>query len=86
MGHGVSRDERKFTDPESFAPTRDEGLHLGFGNGVHFCIGAHLARLETQIFFESLLERVGSIRLAGRGDRLPSYLFHGHVRLPVIWN
>jgi cytochrome P450 len=82
----ANRDERKFSEPELFKPGRDEGMHVGFGNGIHFCIGAHLARLETQIFFESLFERVGGVHLAGRGERLPSYLFHGHVRLPVVWN
>jgi cytochrome P450 len=82
----ANRDERKFSDPESFRPQRNEGLHLGFGNGLHFCIGAHLARLETQIFFEELLQRTNVAALAGRGERLPSYLFHGHARLPVVWN
>lgn len=82
----ANRDERKFSDPEAFMPARNEGLHIGFGNGIHFCIGAHLARLETQIFFESLFERIEGARLAGLAERLPSYLFHGHVRLPVVWN
>jgi len=59
---------------------------MGFGNGIHFCIGAHLARLETQIFFEELFQRTGEVSLAGRGERLPSYLFHGHTRLPVAWS
>ena len=81
-----NRDERKFSDPETFRPSRNEGLHMGFGNGIHFCIGAHLARLETQIFFEELFQRTGEVSLAGRGERLPSYLFHGHTRLPVAWS
>jgi cytochrome P450 len=81
-----NRDERKYSDPEAFRPTRKEATHIGFGNGAHFCLGAHLARLEAKIFFESLLERVGDIRLAGHGERLPSYIFHGHTRLPMIWN
>lgn len=80
-----NRDERKFSNPEEFEPTRNEGLHLGFGNGIHFCIGAHLARLETQIFFEELFKRTEDVKLAGRSERLPSYLFHGHARLPVVW-
>lgn len=80
-----NRDERKFSDPELFKPTRNEGLHIGFGNGIHFCIGAHLARLETQIFFEELFHRTDRVTLAGRGERLPSYLFHGHASLPVTW-
>jgi cytochrome P450 len=82
----ANRDERKFDDPEAFVPTRKQVPHLGFGNGAHFCIGAHLARLEARIFFETLFEKVSEVRLAGKGERLPSYIFHGHVRLPVIWN
>lgn len=81
-----NRDERKYSDPEAFKPTRKEAPHVGFGNGAHFCLGAHLARLEAKIFFESLLERVSDIQLAGKGQRLPSYIFHGHTRLPMIWN
>jgi len=82
----ANRDERKFDDPESFIPTRKKNPHLGFGHGAHFCIGAHLARLESRIFFETLFERVSDIRLAGKPERLPSYIFHGYVRLPVVWN
>ncbi len=82
----ANRDERKFDDSESFVPTRKQNPHVGFGNGAHFCIGAHLARLETRIFLETLFERVSDMRLAGKAERLPSYIFHGHVRLPVIWN
>ena len=82
----ANRDERKFDDPDAFVPTRKQNPHVGFGNGIHFCIGAHLARIEARIFFETLFEKVSEIRLAGKGERLPSYIFHGHVRLPVIWN
>jgi cytochrome P450 len=82
----ANRDERRFSDPETFNPNRDEGLHLGFGNGIHFCLGAHLARLESQIFFEELLQRVSRIELAGPSERLPSYLFHGYTRVPIVWN
>ena len=67
-----NRDERKYSDPEAFKPKRKEAPHIGFGNGAHFCPGAHLARLEAKIFFESLLERVSDIRLAGNDERLPS--------------
>jgi cytochrome P450 len=82
----ANRDERKFPEPERFSPTRRSNGHLGFGLGSHFCLGAHLARLESQIFFETLFERVCEVRLQGPGERLPSYLFSGHVNLPIQWN
>ena len=82
----ANRDERKFPEPERFLPTRKSTGHLGFGLGPHFCMGAHLARLETQIFFETLFERVADVRLKGRGEKLASYLFSGHTHLPVEWN
>jgi cytochrome P450 len=82
----ANRDERKFEDPERFSPTRKSTGHLGFGLGPHFCMGAHLARLETQIFYETLFERVAEVRLKGRGEKLSSYLFSGHTHLPVEWN
>jgi cytochrome P450 len=82
----ANRDERKFVDAEQFSPTRSNNAHLGFGKGLHFCLGAHLARLEAQIFFEMLFERVSDIRLKGLGQKLPSYLFSGYTRLSVEWN
>jgi cytochrome P450 len=50
---------------------------------VHFCMGAHLARLEVRIAFEELLPRVTEIELAGRPERLRSNFFNGIKRLPV---
>lgn len=82
----ANRDERKFENPKSFIATRKVNPHLGFGNGAHFCIGAHLARLEARVFFETLTERVSEIRAAGAPERLPSFIFHGHLSLPIVWN
>ena len=81
----ANRDERKFADAAQFSVTRTSNAHLGFGKGAHFCLGAHLARLELQIFFEILLDRVADIQLKGLGTKLPSYLFSGYTRLPVEW-
>ena len=81
----ANRDERKFADAAQFSVTRTSNAHLGFGKGAHFCLGAHLARLESQIFFEILLDRVPDIQLKGLGTRLPSYLFSGYTHLPVEW-
>jgi cytochrome P450 len=81
----ANRDERKFADAGQFSVTRTSNAHLGFGKGAHFCLGAHLARLESQIFFEILLDRIPDIQLRGLGTKLPSYLFSGYTHLPVEW-
>jgi cytochrome P450 len=62
----ANRDEREFLDPDRFDVTRATPRHLGFGHGVHFCLGAHLARLEARVAFEELLARVPDYELVGR--------------------
>lgn len=54
----ADRDERKFADPDRFDVTRDAGDHVAFGFGIHFCLGAPLARLEATVALEALLSRV----------------------------
>ena len=57
---------------------------MTFGpGGPHFCTGAHLARLEIQIVFEELVERVGELELTGPVERLQSNAFNGIKRMPV---
>ncbi len=63
----ANRDPAAFPDPDRFDITRDDNKHVAFGNGLHFCLGAPLARMEAQIAFRALFERRGKPKLAGDG-------------------
>jgi cytochrome P450 len=82
----ANRDERKFAEPDKFILARADNPHIGFGLGPHFCLGAHLARLEARIFFEELFERVSDIRLVRPGEKIASYWFSGYASLPMRWS
>ncbi|MGJ6122058.1 cytochrome P450 [Mycolicibacterium sp. Y3] len=60
----ANRDELVFSDPDTFDITRKPNPHLGFGYGVHYCLGANLARLELRVMFEELLTRFSGAELA----------------------
>jgi cytochrome P450 len=77
-------DERQFPDPHTFDITRWPNRHVTFGRGgPHFCLGAHLAVLETRIMFEELLPRVSTIEPAGPARRLESNFTNALKALPV---
>ena len=79
----ANRDESVFEDPFAFRVDRDPNWHIGFGIGEHVCLGAHLARLELQMLFRKLAERVDRIELAGPVERLQSSFISGIKHLPV---
>ncbi len=64
----ANRDPERFTSPDAFELRRDQGRHLGFGQGVHFCMGAPLARLEARIVLNLLMDRFPGLRVAGDAD------------------
>ncbi|HEY4347036.1 MAG TPA: cytochrome P450 [Gaiellaceae bacterium] len=77
-------DEQKFVDPYRFDVARTPNRHLTFGlGGPHFCLGAHLARLEIRVWLEEMLPYLERIEAAGAPDRLRSNFFNGIKRLPV---
>jgi cytochrome P450 len=66
----ANRDERQFADPGRLDITRPPGGHLGFGHGIHHCVGAPLARLEGQIAIGALLRRFPGLALAAEPEDL----------------
>jgi cytochrome P450 len=78
-----NRDEEIFTDPFRFDVGRDPNKHLAFGYGVHFCLGATLARMEVNSFFTELLPRVKSIELTGAPQHTATTFVGGLKHLPV---
>ena len=80
----ANRDARVFTNPDVFDIRRQSNNHLAFGFGIHFCLGASLARLEMRIGLETLLARAPNYRLDLDGiNRLPSDTNRGFASLPV---
>ncbi|BAJ33185.1 MULTISPECIES: cytochrome P450 [Kitasatospora] len=74
-------------DFDVFDPSRADKEHLAFGHGPHFCLGAHLARLEAETALQTLFRLVPGIALADTGDepaRLPSFILDGFAELPVV--
>ena len=79
----ANRDEEIFDEPYRFRIDRDPNRHLGFGMGEHFCLGAHLARLELSVAYRHLLPRIEEVELAGPVQRLHSSLVGGVKHLPI---
>jgi cytochrome P450 len=79
----ANRDEDVFSEPQSFDIHRSPNPHVTFGIGPHFCLGAHVARLQTRLFFEELLCGFDSIELSDTPSKVRSNLTNGYRRLPV---
>jgi cholest-4-en-3-one 26-monooxygenase len=80
----ANRDENVFASPDVFDVGRDPNPHIGFGGGgPHFCLGAHLARLELRVLFETLLDSAPNIELSGNVRRLRSNFINGIKEMPV---
>ncbi len=81
----ANRDPARFSDPDVLKPDRRDGANVSFGAGIHFCVGAPLARLELEIALPVLFERLPELRLKTRPAYADRYHFHGLEALPVTW-
>lgn len=81
----ANRDPRVFERPEDFDVTREARDHLVFGHGPHFCLGAHLARVQMRTMFTGLLARTSWLEPAGAPALLRSSFQRGIKRLPIRW-
>lgn len=83
----ANRDPAAFENPDEFDPARSPNRHLGFGHGIHYCLGAPLARLETRIALTNLLKRNPNLRLAVDPSELKlqnAPLWQRYQSLPVV--
>lgn len=81
-----NRDEDVFDDPFRFDIARDPNRHVAFGYGVHFCLGAALARMEVNSFFTELLPRLKAVELAGRPEHVATTFVGGLKHLPIRYS
>lgn len=84
--NSANHDPARFTDPETFDITREKSPHLAFGMGIHFCLGAPLARLEGEIAITKLLDRFPAMKLAVDESELdwrPGMIVRGVKKLPL---
>jgi cytochrome P450 len=79
----ANRDASVFEDADTFDVGRDPNPHVGFGMGVHFCLGAPLARLELQISIKTLLDRYPTLQLVGEAPRRPTWVLRGFESITV---
>lgn len=88
MLENANRDESEFSDPNRLDIHRDARHHVGFGFGVHQCLGQPLARVELQVVYQTLYRRIPTLRLAVPLEELPfkhDMNIYGVHKLPVTW-
>jgi len=81
----ANRDETKFAAAADFIPLRSPNPHVSFGAGIHYCVGAPLARLEMQTALRVLFERLPRLQLDGMARYRDTWHFHALESLPVTW-
>ncbi len=83
----ANRDERKYKDPDRFDMFRDQRQHVGFGFGVHVCLGMHLARMESRVALNTLFDRLGPFTLDPQAEapHIEGMAFRSPLSLPVVF-
>jgi cytochrome P450 len=81
--HAANRDPAVFENPDKFDVRRNPNPHLGFAVGKHFCLGAHLARLDMAVMLGAILEHLDDIEIAGEVEWASSNLFWGIKHMPI---
>ncbi len=83
----ANRDERKYADPDRYDMFRSQRQHVGFGFGVHVCLGMHLARMESRIAITTLFDRLGPLTLDPEADppHIEGLAFRSPLSLPVVF-
>lgn len=81
----ANRDPAMFEDPDRFDITRVRKRHMSFGHGLHFCMGAPMARLEAEIALKAMVARLPNLKLMGPGERIAPFFLWGRRTLPVAW-
>jgi cytochrome P450 len=79
----ANRDANRFAEADAFRVDREPNPHLAFGHGAHFCLGAHLARLEIRVALSEFLARIGSFHLTGPPEWTRSNRHSGIRHLPI---
>ena len=79
----ANHDETVFSSPETMDLTRDPNPHIGFGAGIHFCLGAPLARLEMSVSLPALWEKFPTMQLAGEAVRRPTFVLRGYESVAI---
>jgi cytochrome P450 len=79
----AERDPRRFTDPDRFDVGRGDTAHIGFGGGIHFCVGAPLARQEIEVSLRTLVERCPDLELVAEPHYHPTFVIRGLSALEV---
>ena len=81
----ANHDPNRFSNPNEFDPGRTSQAHVTFGAGIHFCVGAPLARLEMQVALPILFQRLPNLRLSEMPEYSNTYHFHGLKKLLCAW-
>ena len=84
----ANRDERKYENPDQFDIFRESRQNLGFGFGIHVCLGMHLARMETRVAINRLLDRMPDLHLApepGQDLHIRGMAFRSPIALPITF-